>query len=337
MIKNLQFYQGDKTNPYENLALEACFLENCPPDTCICYLWQNQKTVVIGKNQNAWRECNVDLLEAEGGYLARRLSGGGAVFHDQGNLNFSFIAPLADYSVSRQLDVICRAVERFGLQVQKSGRNDILADGRKFSGNAFQKNKYNGCHHGTLLVDTDTAQMARYLTASAEKLQAKGVSSVRSRVVNLKELCPTITVEKLSQAIFLAFEQVYGLSAQTLPPVDWETVQKKAAALSSWQWRLGKSLSFSFEISNRFFWGEILLRFSITGGRTEKVQVYSDAMDTDFIEKIPPLLQGLPASFSAFAQALSPLTQIPQYTSMAVDLQTFLQNSPQRIKGDGIR
>lgn len=339
MITNLQFYQGTKNDPYENLALESFFLQNNPPDTCICYLWQNQKTVVIGKNQNAWRECSVELLESEGGRLARRLSGGGAVFHDLGNLNFTFIAPLADYSVSRQLDVICRAVEQFGLSIQKSGRNDLLANGRKFSGNAFQKSRRCGCHHGTLLVDTDLAQMSRYLTASAEKLQSKGVSSVKSRVVNLKDLCPSITIERLSQAILYAFGQVYGLSVQSIPKteIDWERVRKKADVLSSWQWRYGKDIPFSFELSHRFFWGEILLRFVVNSGRTVKVQVFSDAMDTDFIERIPVLLQDLPVSFSAFAEALSPLAEKPQYASMAIDLQRFLKSSSQIKQGDEIR
>ena len=97
MIRNLQFYRGTGTNPYDNLALEAYFFQHCPPETCIFYLWQNERTVVIGKNQNAWRECNVDLLEQENGFLARRPSGGGAVFHDLGNLNFTFVAPAEDY------------------------------------------------------------------------------------------------------------------------------------------------------------------------------------------------------------------------------------------------
>ena len=141
MIRNLQFYRGTGTNPYDNLALEAYFFQHCPPETCIFYLWQNERTVVIGKNQNAWRECNVDLLEQENGFLARRPSGGGAVFHDLGNLNFTFVAPAKDYHVSRQLDVICRAVRTFGLNAQKTGRNDIAVDGKKFSGNAFQKSR----------------------------------------------------------------------------------------------------------------------------------------------------------------------------------------------------
>ena len=339
MIANLWYYQGTLNNPYENLALESYFLQTCPPNTCICYLWQNQKTVVIGKNQNAWRECNVDLLEGEGGFLARRCSGGGAVFHDLGNLNFTFIAPLADYSISRQMDIICQAVEQFGLHPQKSGSNDLLIDNRKFSGSAFQKNSRCGCHHGTLLVDTDLAQMSRYLTVSAEKLQSKGVLSVKSRVVNLKELCSSITVQTLSQAILCAFGQVYGLSVQSMPKtaIDWEKVQEKTDLLSSWQWRLGKDLSFSFELSHRFIWGEISLRFGVHAGQTVKVQAYSDAMDADFIEKIPGLLQNLPVSFSAFAKALSPLAENPQYAQMAVDLQKFLQNNPQKIKGDEIR
>ena len=138
MIGNLQFYRGTGTNPYDNLAVESYFLQHCPPETCIFYLWQNQRTVVIGKIQNAWQECNVELLEQENGFLARRPSGGGAVFHDLGNLNFTFVAPSGDYNVSRQLEVICRAVKTFGLDAQKNGRNDITIDGKKVSGNALQ-------------------------------------------------------------------------------------------------------------------------------------------------------------------------------------------------------
>ena len=151
------------------------------------------------------------LLEAEGGHLARRLSGGGAVFHDLGNLNFTFLVPAEDYDVARQLAVIAEACRSLGIGTETSGRNDLLADGRKFSGNAFYQSGTNHYHHGTLLVDVDTERMGRYLSPSQAKLAAKGVSSVRSRVVNLRELRRDLTIPMLREALTGAFSQVYGL------------------------------------------------------------------------------------------------------------------------------
>ena len=177
--------------------------------------------------------------------------------------------------------------------------------------------------------------MARYLTASAKKLQAKGVSSVKSRVVNLQSLCPSITVDSLSDALFHAFEETYGLTAQILPSesVDWEEVRKISSSFASWQWRLGREIPFSFELADRFSWGEIQLRFEINSGKIIDVQIYSDAMDTDFIEKLPSYLRDLPFSFSLVADALSPLAQTPQYATMISDLQTLLRNGSQQAEG----
>lgn len=177
--------------------------------------------------------------------------------------------------------------------------------------------------------------MARYLTVSAKKLQAKGVPSVQSRVVNLQALCPAITVESLSAALFQAFEETYGLTAQILSSesVDWEEVRKISASFASWQWRLGREMPFSCELAERFSWGEVVFRFDVNKGKITDVQVYSDAMDTDFIEKVPPLLRNLPFSFSVFADALNPLAQTPQYVTMTTDLQTLLRNGPQQAKG----
>lgn len=141
MIRQLLTYRDGCTDPHRNLATEAYLTETVPEDTCILYLWQNRHTVVIGRNQNAWRECRTTLLEQEGGVLARRLSGGGAVYHDMGNLNFTFSLPTADYDLRRQQEVLVAACRRLGIPAECSGRNDILTGGRKFSGNSFY-------HHG---------------------------------------------------------------------------------------------------------------------------------------------------------------------------------------------
>ena len=181
MIQKIQIITTSNTDPYENLALEEYLMDTVEPGTCILYLWQNRQTVVIGQNQNAWQECKVKELEEDGGFLARRLSGGGAVFHDLGNLNFTFLLPRSEYDVARQSDVIVQAVRSFGLAAERSGRNDILVDGRKFSGNAYFKRGANAYHHGTLLIHVDMANLSRYLNVPADKLRSKGVRSVVSR------------------------------------------------------------------------------------------------------------------------------------------------------------
>lgn len=182
-------------------AVEEYLFFHCQKEECILYLWQNQHTVVIGRNQNAWAECLTEKLENEGGYLARRLSGGGAVYHDLGNLNFTFLVNKENYNVDRQLEVIQKAVAKFGVCTEKSGRNDILINGRKFSGNAFYKEGSRCYHHGTIMLDVKLDEMSKYLTVSKEKLQSKGVNSVKSRVVNIKELVPDITVDRMKEAL----------------------------------------------------------------------------------------------------------------------------------------
>lgn len=281
MISKLRVCYGTSFDPYFNLALEKRLLDQVAVGECILYLWQNENTVVIGKNQNAWAECRTALLEEEGGKLARRLSGGGAVFHDLGNLNFTFLINEEDYDVDRQLSVIQRACQMAGICAEKSGRNDVLAEGRKFSGNAFYHSDGKAYHHGTLLISANMEKLQRYLSPSKAKLAAKGVSSVRSRVVNLQELCPALTCEKMKEYMQKAFCQVYSAECShvILKENDIAAVNKLAAEFGSWEYLYGAPLPFCFECQGRFIWGGVQIQVDAKGGMITGAKVYSDAMD----------------------------------------------------------
>ncbi len=298
MVDKLLIYRARSTDPYRNLAVEEHLLERVEEGTCILYLWQNQNTVVIGRNQNAWKECRVSLLEGEGGHLARRLSGGGAVFHDLGNLNFTFLVNEADYDLNRQLTVIETACRAVGVEVERSGRNDILAGGRKFSGNAFYHSKGKAYHHGTLLVDVDGEKLARYLSPSKAKLQAKGVESVRSRVVNLRELVPELTCERLAEEMTAAFAAVYGGTVQFLcdEALDGDRVDELRRHYESADWLYGPRLPLSFECEGRFDWGGVQVQLQVESGVVVKARAYSDAMDWTLAPALEEALTG--SSFS---------------------------------------
>lgn len=294
MISKLSFIRTDNVYPYKNLALEKFLTLNTEEEECILFLWQNRKTVVIGRNQNAWKECNVSTLERDGGHLVRRLSGGGAVFHDLGNLNFTFCVRRDNYDLDRQLSVLVQAVRMLGLTAEKTGRNDVVIDGRKFSGNAFFENGDCRYHHGTIMLDVSKTEMEKYLSVSQAKLASKGVASVKSRVVNLKELCPQISVDMMADKLRQAFGEVYGLEPQELEPqrLDMNAIAESERMFSSWEWKFGRRIPFSREISSRFDWGDIRLLLQLSGGIIEDVQCYSDAMDEDFILRLADGLRG---------------------------------------------
>ncbi len=290
MIENIQIYISDSFDPYLNLATEKYLLDTVPQNACTLYLWQNENTVVIGRNQNPWAECNYSLLEKEGGKLARRLSGGGAVFHDLGNLNFTFLCNEDSYDLTRQLQVIREACLFAGIETTLSGRNDILADNRKFSGNAFFNSKGKAYHHGTLMVCADTEKMQRYLTPSKAKLEAKGVKSVRSRVVNLSEFSPSLTTEKMKEYMISAFEKVYNQKASFLRITDNRRIDALAKSYQSNDYIYGGSAPFSFSCDKSFSWGQFQLQLEVKDGIVEGVKVYTDSMDFTLAQRLQSAL-----------------------------------------------
>ena len=292
MINKLHYYISNDLNPYNNLAIEKYLLDTVANDAVILYLWQNKNTVVIGKNQNAWAECRTSLLEAESGHLARRLSGGGAVFHDLGNLNFTFICSTPNYDLARQFEVIRTACGLAGIKTEISGRNDILANGRKFSGNAFYNSRGKSYHHGTLLIAADKERMSRYLTPSKAKLETKGVKSVKSRVVNLNELSPELSCEQMTKYMLFAFENVYEHKAEPIIISNTEPVCALAEQYGSREYLYGSSIPFSFSCEKRFDWGNIEILLQVKNGVIQAVKVHSDSMDWQVAELIETALSG---------------------------------------------
>ena len=284
---------GGGFHPWENLAVEKRLFLSGEKEV-ILYLWQNANTVVIGRNQNAYRECDLSAMEADGVTLARRESGGGAVFHDTGNLNFTFIAPNGIYDIPRQMTVIQRAAAQFGIQVRLTGRNDIVAgpNGCKFSGNAFQKGAAHSLHHGTLLISADLGKASKYLTPSRSKLRSKGVKSVRSRICNLSEWSAEVTVEEMRQALVRVFESEYGTARlYRVPENDPQTAQFRAE-FSDPQWLLGKASDYTVSYETRFDWGCIELRLTVSGNSIAGVQLFSDAMNEKLVPAVESALTG---------------------------------------------
>ena len=306
------FVESKEYNPWKNLAIEKHLADRVQSGDLLFYLWQNDKTVVIGRNQNALRECKAGLLEEEGGYLARRTTGGGAVYHDLGNLCFTFIASPERYDLERQMKVIQLACRKFGIETEFSGRNDIITkDGYKFSGNAFSVNKTCKIQHGTLMIDLNKEMLSRYLTPSEEKMKAKGVKSVESRVCNLKELNVDVTVGAMKVALLEAFAEEYGEFDRIglVEDVDacscagscgsgnvricslvTQEFQDKYNMYASWDWRYGKSPECEVVRSKRFPWGEVQVHMKLKNLYIEECKVYSDSLDVEFPEKLEKVL-----------------------------------------------
>lgn len=287
----LHIVLSDSIDPAYNLSFEEWLLENADEDTVIMYLWQNRNSIVIGRNQNPWKECRLDLMKNENVQLVRRLSGGGTVYHDLGNLNFTFIAHKDMYDTTRQTNVILRALKGLGIEAEYSARNDLLAEGRKFSGTAYINKKAKSLHHGTLLVDADLDLLERYLSRPKLKIQSRGVDSVRSKVINLNEVNKDLTIEILKQELVKAFQVEYNFES-TIEYHDEDSVKRVVdkARYDDWDWNFSESPSFSIQFENDFGWGNLLLDFNVKNGLILNCQVKSDSLDFFELRKLEEAL-----------------------------------------------
>lgn len=316
-------------DPWKNLSIEEYLVRNLEDGVVTLYLWKNDKTVVVGKHQNPWRECNMPLLEEENVKLARRMTGGGAVYHGLGNINFSFVMPKEDYDIKRQMEVILNMCKKLGIEGQLTGRNDLTVDGKKFSGNAFYHGANVCLHHGTLLVNENMTNLGKYLTVSQAKMRSKGVKSVKSRVTNLGNFYEGLDTDRISKACIESFTDMYEPGKEIPVEVDpsWfdnDIIHEFYEKNASWEWRLGKNNKFDILHEIRFPWGEVQMHFNVKEAVIDEVAIYSDSLDQDFIDELPPYFLGERYHAKHLADKLSQLEQEGSRGDMIRDLKDWL-------------
>lgn len=299
-------YISDTLDGWVNLAYDEWFLDHVGEDELVLYFYVNGNAVIIGKNQNPRKECDLAAMERDHVQLVRRISGGGAVYHDTGNLNFSFNAGVNRYDKDRQHRFILETVRQLGIPCEFSGRNDLLSGGRKFSGNAYCGRGNAKQHHGTLLISSDLTKLQNYLTVDPRKMKAKGVDSVRSRVCNLNEILPTLSVAQMKEAIPAAFREVYG----EFEPFVFTAEQKKEiegyiAKHSSADWLFGSTPAFDCELDERLSFGGVQILLQLKEWKIAGSKTYTDANDDTLADRIDGILRGLPFEKDAIAAALA--------------------------------
>lgn len=290
-IRTLLFSRSASDNVLVNQAIEAALFESVGEGEAALYIWRNADAVVIGRNQDAFSECRVDALEGAGGVLARRLSGGGAVWHDLGNLNFTFIAREGEFVKERNFRILLSALASLGVQAELSGRNDIMCGGGKCGGNAYYKKGGTELHHGTLLISTSPESVGRYLTPPDAKFEGKGVRSVESRVVALDTVAPGLTAEAAADAIERAFAAEYPDAGRrdVLPlALGADKVMKWTGFFSADDWRYGKRTRRVARAETELFDG----RAVVTKDADGKLSVTSDSLDADAVDAVNALLAG---------------------------------------------
>lgn len=296
------FIESKNFNPYYNIALEKHLFDTHNGEPLL-YLWQNEKTVVVGKCQNAYEECNLAEMDKYGVHLARRITGGGAVYHHTGNLNFTFIMSPKDYDVKKQLSVILDALLILGIKASFSGRNDLVFEDRKFSGNAFLNTKKACLHHGTILINEDKDIIEKVLNVNKNKIESKGVKSVKSRIINLTEINPNLTANMVKEKVKEVFENLYGTA--NILNISQSSFNDLIKEFSANEWLYGQNPTYNYKFSGRTLYGQIDIYLNLKDNVISKIKVYSDSLDENIDRNIENSLIGANFSFSSISNCLS--------------------------------
>ena len=282
----MRYIKNPSTNPYYNMAFDEYCLESLPIDEPVFYLWQNRPAVIVGFNQEVNTEVNLDYLKENGIDLVRRVTGGGAVFHDLGNLNYTIVGRSEDLErdYPEYASIMAKALQSLGVPATLSGRNDILVEGRKVSGFAKRVCKNRLMVHGTLMYNVDVDVLTKVLNPSNTKLQSKGIASVRSRVANLCDYLPEIpNIQTFSNRLeeILSCNNAdteYQLSDTDLANIQLLTDKKFA----TWEWNYGRSPKATLTHSSRLACGTVEIHLTLTENR-----ISSCRFGGDFLGNLP--------------------------------------------------
>ncbi len=298
------------TDPRINLAIEEYALKNLDIDQTYLLFYINEPSIIIGKNQNTVEEINTDYVEENGIHVVRRLSGGGAVYHDLGNLNFSFITKddgESFHNFKKFTEPVVAALARLGVNAELSGRNDIVAEGRKISGNAQFSTKGRMFSHGTLLLDSEIDAVVSALRVKQDKIESKGIKSIRSRVANISEfLDRKISMEEFRSLLLkYIFDGVEDIPEYVLTENDWEKIHAiSKERYQNWDWNYGKSPKFNLHRTRRFPIGSIDVRLEVEKGIIENCKIYGDFFGVGEIAEIEEKLKGIRYDRSEIDRAL---------------------------------
>jgi len=288
------------TRPQVNLALEEYALRNFGESEDYLLFYVNEPSIIIGRNQNTLEEINDEYVRNNGIHIVRRMSGGGAVYHDLGNLNFSFITKYKQENLNNFLKFnkpVIRILKEMGVPAEMSGRNDILADGKKISGNAQFSTGKRMFSHGTLLFNSDLGEVANALNVKMSKIQSKGHKSVRSRVSNIIEFLETNNMElpDFKQRILDGlYQDREKFETYKLTEDEWKSVHElKEEKYGNWDWNYGKSPKFNIQRTKRFPVGEIDLRLDVQKGHIKNLKIYGDFFGKEGVHEVEDLLQGV--------------------------------------------
>ncbi|MEO3947057.1 lipoate--protein ligase [Gorillibacterium sp. CAU 1737] len=298
------------TDPRINLALEEYALKNLPADSDYLLFYINEPSIIIGKNQNTMEEINIEYVEEEGLKVVRRLSGGGAVYHDLGNLNFSFITNddgQSFHNFRKFTDPVVQALRKLGVEAELSGRNDIQVGERKISGNAQFTQKGRMFSHGTLLFNTELGKVANALKVNAEKFKSKAVKSVSSRVANISEfLDKPMTIEQFRQFILDSIFDGQEVERYPLTEKDWDAVRAiSAERYGNWDWNYGKSPAFNYRQVKRLSAGTYDFRLDVQSGRIARASLYGDFFGVGEVAEIEAKLDGVKYDRESVREALA--------------------------------
>lgn len=306
----LRFLDLHTTDPAFNLAAEEYVFDSLPRDCDYCMLWQNDNAIIIGKHQNTLAEINSAFVEQHGIRVVRRLSGGGAVYHDMGNLNFTFITDAGDVE---ELDFhlfcqpVIRALARLGVTAEVNGRNDMTIDGKKFSGNSQYIREGRVMHHGTILFDSDLSVVSQALQVDPAKIQAKGIQSVRSRVTNVRPHLPKdASLPQFRQFLLQEIVRENGGEEYVLTAEDLAAIEAlKQQRYGQWAWNYGESPACTLMKKRRFEGcGSVEVYLTVDHGLICGVSFRGDFFSAREPEELAQHLIGLRPERQAFAAVL---------------------------------